>query len=104
MIAFVRDCTPSDDKFFTYFTWLIHGRFHPEKADESALVRDNDLFGDNRVELTSSVDLEIIDKPVIVPVMVPLPIDSFSLAISEEILLKPEAAIAEVKVAVEATE
>jgi hypothetical protein len=39
-----------------------------------------------------------------VPVMVPLPIDSFSLAMSEEILLNPEAAIAEVKVAVEAIE
>ena len=63
------------------------------------MVKDKDLFGDNKVELTSSVDLEMMDDPVMVPVMVPLPIDSFSLAASEAAV-----AIAEVKVAVEATE
>ena len=55
-------------------TWLIHGRFQPENADESAFVNDKDLFGDKSVELTSSVDFEIIDDPVMVPVMVPLPV------------------------------
>ena len=64
------------------------------------MVKDKDLFGDKRVELTSSVDFEIIEDPVIVPVMVPLPIDSFSLAASEA----ATAPIAEVNVAVEATE
>ena len=73
--------------------WLIQGRFHPDKAEESALVRDKDLLGDN-AELTSSI-LEIVE-----PVMVPRPIESLS-PTSEP---AAEAAIAEVKVAVEAKE
>ena len=71
-------------------TWLIQGLFHPEKAEESAFVKLNDLLGDN-VESGS-----ILDK--VEPVIVPRPIESFS-EISEA-----AAAIAEVKVAVEAKE
>ena len=72
--------------------WLIQGRFHPEKADESALVKDKDLFGD-KAESRSSI-LEMVE-----PVMVPRPMESFS-PTSEA----ATEAIAEVKVAVEARE
>jgi hypothetical protein len=71
-------------------TWLIHGLFQPEKAAESAVVKLNDLLGDN-VETASS-------RPEVDPVIVPRPIDSLSL------ISDTEAAIADVNVAVEATE
>ena len=72
--------------------WLIQGRFHPEKAEESALVKDKDLLGD-KAESRSSA-LEMME-----PVMVPRPMESFSLT-SEA----ATEAIAEVNVAVEAKE
>ena len=100
-----------------YRTWLIQGRFQPENAEESAFVKDNDLFG-LKVEAISSPprNVEAVMVPVSVPIKIefwgqnmvkvgnteflilPLPTDSLSPS------SEAAAAIAEVKVAVEATE
>ena len=51
------------------FTWLIHGRFHPENAEESALVRDRDRFGLNVEAATSSPPRKVEVIEAMVPIV-----------------------------------